>query len=112
MRRQLMWDVMLGGRNRRWPHFPEECPLDMWVYQIFDDGILVYVGSTKNLKNRLRNHPVYDKRFPFQTVDFDACWNAYEQEMALIHEHHPPLNQSTSSQERYRSGCWKDILNV
>lgn len=68
------------------------------VYRIDDGGRLLYIGMSKDVANRFRNHKSCKKLSPTATISvmasFDRWRDAWKLEAKFISEMNPPLNSA------------------
>jgi predicted GIY-YIG superfamily endonuclease len=93
---------------------PVDLPDDpAWVYMLLDDdGVIVYVGCTRNLDGRYHDHRenhVEFTRMVFYPHPLDRM-NALRAESALVAKHRPRLNGllhgNTLETDRYVPRAW------
>jgi len=75
-----------------------------FVYGLFRDETLLYIGSTKCPESRRRYWMRKRKETPWNRLvvisSHASRWESFEQELALIKQHEPPFNIMGTS--RYR----------
>ena len=63
------------------------------------EGRCLYVGESKNLKQRLQSHP-RKKDYPFEWIDWLVCQNHKQAEVWLI-EHCMPIRNGVTREHEY-----------
>jgi predicted GIY-YIG superfamily endonuclease len=68
---------------------------DTYIYALYDKEILVYIGITKNLDQRIKEHKRSKKMFNHQKIlnIFGDRFHALREENKLIQKHNPKYNK-------------------
>ena len=116
MRQEWLWSWENPLRGEQWKSFFMELPELCGVYQFkTHDGRVLYVGQSKNLKQRLKSYRyIHPERSPRKllrlvhevaSIDFEVCENE-EKTRALeakrIHELRPKRNRAFTHPESHR----------
>lgn len=94
-------------KRRKWQHIPT-CG---GVYAFYVDGVLAYIGSTRNLRNRIRQHDS-NHHFPLgrstvKAIGMSCAWK--DRERRLVGRLAPPDNRQWTpafNSGRERRGTW------
>ena len=72
-------------------------PNDTYIYALYDEEVIVYVGITKDLNNRLKQHKRTKKVFSSCKIlnIFDDRFYALREENNLIKVHKPKYNKQS-----------------
>lgn len=66
------------------------------VYYLYAGDLLVYIGCTTNLKERLRIHRCSKQFTRYKSIGFEHRANAYAFEAAEIRKHKPMYNRGNN----------------
>lgn len=79
-----------------------------FIYFLFNEGRLFYIGVTVSIRDRLKSHRIYGKAFDkvlFQEVTVKDCYNV---EDSLIHILKPVGNKTSLTRHRYFLRTWTE----
>ncbi len=72
-----------------------------FVYSLIDDGKIVYIGCSKNIYKRLKDHPWRNRKFSdIQMFSMPGQREAKNKEKELIFKHKPEYNSNAKDKNR------------
>ena len=72
------------------------------VYSLINDGVVIYVGSSRNISDRLRSHKYSDKVFDcVEIIECSGVADMFTTEAMLIIKFNPKHNKSIPYNDKY-----------